>query len=109
MKMNQIHPVVLQMKNLISEGIVAVNDAGSPFPQFHQDLIQYYFKSRKVEIDYGKELVKIEIPVGDDHFTKVNISCQPLEQFLCSCVKTDEKSLEHYRKLLRKFQNEEVA
>lgn len=107
--MNQNHPVVLQMKNLVMEGVTSVNEAGSPFTNFHHDLIKFYFNSDKVVIDYRKEEVKIDIPVGDDRYTKVNISCQPLEQFLCSCVKTDEKSLDYYSKLLRKFRKEKVA
>lgn len=109
MSMKLPHPLVLEMKQLVSEGVSAVHDAGSPFCELHRDLVQRYFKARTVEIDYDAELVRIELPVGERNFTQVNISCQPLEQFLCSCVKNDEQSLEHYQKLLLKFEKTEVA
>ncbi len=106
--MKAANPIVMEMKSLVNEGITGVTEEGSPFPEFYQDLVQDYFKARKVEIDYDKEIVKVEIPVGQ-RYTQVNISCQPLEQFLGSCVKTDEESLQHYRKVLRKFEKVEVA
>ena len=109
MMMKLADPIVLEMKSLVSEGIAGVKDAGSPFPDFYQDLVREYFKARKVEIDYIQEVVKVEIPVGEHRYTQVNISCQPLEQFLGSCVKTDEESLERYKKVLRKFEKVEVA
>ena len=109
MMMKLADPIVLEMKSLVSEGIAGVKDAGSPFPDFYQDLVRDYFKARKVEIDYVQEVVKVEIPVGEHRYTQVNISCQPLEQFLASCVKTDEESLERYKKVLRKFERVEVA
>ena len=84
MMMKLADPIVLEMKSLVSEGIAGVKDAGSPFPDFYQDLVRDYFKARKVEIDYVQEVVKVEIPVGEHRYTQVNISCQPLEQFLAS-------------------------
>ena len=107
--MRTTNPTVLEMKSLVSEGITGVKEAGSPFPDFYRDLVRDYFKARKVEIDYNEEVVKIEIPVGEHRYTQVNISCQPLEQFLGSCVKTDEESLERYKNVLRKFEKVEVA
>ena len=109
--MNTSQPSVIleEVKNLVTHSCTGSIEKGSPFTSLHKGLVKLYFEARNVEIDYQKQMVHLEIPVGENHYTSVSFECQDLERFLRSCIRSDKKSLMYYQNVLSNYSLLKVA
>ncbi|TBW30135.1 hypothetical protein [Gramella sp. KN1008] len=95
--------IIDEVKNLISYSIINRNLEKSNFQTMHRAIIKKYFEAKHVNIDYEKQTIDMQLPVGNKRYTSITFECQDLERFLKSCLKKDEKSLFFYQSLLTHY------
>ena len=92
-----------EVKNLISFSISNLDAERSNFQIMHRAIIKKYFEAKNVKIDYEKQTVSMQIPVGRKKYTNITFECQDLERFLKACLKGDEKHTYFYKDLLSHY------
>ncbi|MDT0689272.1 hypothetical protein RM549_05715 [Salegentibacter sp. F188] len=92
-----------EVKNLISFSISNLETERSNFTLMHRAIIKKYFEAKNVNIDYDKQLVTMQIPVGRKKYTNITFECQDIERFLKACLKKDEKHTYFYKDLLSHY------
>ena len=109
--MNPSQPAAIleEVKNLVTYSCKASMEVDSPFTSFHKGLVKVYFEARNVEIDYQRQIIRVEIPITETGYTTVSFDCQDLERFLRSCVRSDKKSLLYYQNVLTYYSDLKVA
>ncbi|WP_373057816.1 hypothetical protein [Zunongwangia sp. H14] len=95
--------LIEEVKNLISFSISNLEAEKSNFTIMHRAIIKKYFEAKNVKIDYNKQLVEMQIPVGKKKYTSITFECQDIERFLKACLKQDEKNLYFYQDLLSHY------
>ncbi|MDT0685133.1 hypothetical protein [Autumnicola psychrophila] len=92
-----------EVKNLISFSISNLDAEKSNFTIMHRAIIKKYFEAKNVKIDYEKQMVTMQIPVGRKKYTNITFDCQDLERFLKACLKDDKKNVYFYKELLSHY------
>lgn len=93
-----------EVKSLITYSIFNLDsEENSNYNIMHRAIIKKYFDAKNVRIDYEKQTVDLQIPVGKRKYTGVSFECQDLERFLKSCLKKDEKSMDFYQEILNHY------
>ncbi|MDT0643389.1 hypothetical protein RM553_11155 [Zunongwangia sp. F363] len=95
--------LIEEVKNLISFSISNLEAEKSNFTIMHRAIIKKYFEAKNVKIDYEKQQVEMQIPVGRKKYTRITFECQNIERFLKACLKEDEKNLYFYQDLLSHY------
>ncbi|MDT0650477.1 hypothetical protein [Autumnicola edwardsiae] len=95
--------LINEVKNLISYSISNLNAEKSNFTIMHRAIIKKYFEAKNVEIDYEKQMVSMQIPVGRRKYTNITFECQDMERFLKACLKEDDKHTYFYKDLLSHY------
>ena len=110
--------ILKELEGLISRSCDRGRKSGN-FRRLHQLIVQKHYNATKVDIDYHRKRVTLEV-VSDDqayHPGRANINLPTfranllfsnLKDFLKSCVETDNKSLAFYAWLLRTYDKNEV-
>ena len=93
-----------EVKSLISYSIFHLDsEENANYSIMHRAIIKKYFEAKNVRIDYEKQTVDLQIPVGKRKYTGITFECQDLERFLKSCLKKDEKSMDFYQEILNHY------
>lgn len=95
--------IVEEFKNLISYSVHNREVENSNFHTMHRAVIKKYFEAKHVSIDYAKQTIDLQLPVGNKKYTSITFECQDLERFLKSCVRKDEKSIFFYQSILNHY------
>ncbi len=103
MTTNQPTSVLEEIKDLIANSMNNYSTGYPDLSKMHKKIIKKYFEARNIVIDYSKQTVKMEIPVGKNQYTSLTFECQELQRFLESCLKTDEGSIDFYQDLLNRY------
>ncbi|SNY95331.1 hypothetical protein [Flagellimonas pacifica] len=111
--------ILMEMENLITKSSKRQNIT-SRFKDLHKSILRKHYNAADVEIDYGKQRIKMDV-VLDDHeydpkIINMVVSTMPLslyykdlDTFLKSCLVKDVKSLAFYALLLKQHTNEDVS
>ncbi len=90
------------VKNLIAYSISNKHEKPD-FNIMHRAIIKKYFEAKNVKINYSKQTVDMQIPVGKKQYTSITFECQNIKRFLKACLRKDEKSLKLYEEILKHY------
>lgn len=99
---NNIHEkIVTEFKNLIALTVADVQN--EKCQKLHQAILETYFDAKNIDIDYERKVINLQIPVGENQYTRISFECLDIDGFLQSCLKKDQKSINYYQDLLRRY------
>lgn len=103
--MSSITPglIIDEVKNLISYSITNTEDKNQKFEELHCAILSKYFDAKDIHINYLAQTIDLQLPMSNKNYTKITFECLDLNNFLQSCVKSDEESLYYYQNLLSNY------
>ena len=103
MSKNTPHAIIVEIKNLISYSITNPEVEKPKFEGMHRSIIKKYFDAKDIKIDYKAQTIDLQLPMFNNKYTQITFECLDLINFLQSCVKSDEESLNLYQDLLKHY------
>lgn len=103
--MNNFTPelIIDEVKNLISYSISNKDADHKKFESLHRAIIKKYFDAKDIKINYMAQTIDLQLPMSNTNYTAITFECLDLNNFLQSCIKSDEQSVFFYQNLLTHY------
>ncbi|HSP83363.1 MAG TPA: hypothetical protein VLN72_06495 [Gillisia sp.] len=95
--------IIEEVKNLISYSIINKDVDEQKFESLHNAVLKKYFDARDIKINYQDQTIDLKLPISNNNYTNITFECLDLNNFLQSCLKSDEQSLFFYQNLLSHY------
>ena len=103
--MSNITPelIIDEVKNLISYSILNSDDKNQKFEELHCAILSKYFDAKDIQINYRAQTIDLQLPMSNKNYTRITFECLDLNNFIQSCLKSDQDSLYYYQNLLSNY------
>ncbi|QED38117.1 hypothetical protein FK178_10455 [Antarcticibacterium arcticum] len=95
--------IIDEVKNLISYSLINKDVDAHKFESLHNAVLKKYFDAKDIKINYISQTIDLKLPISNNNYTGITFECLDLNNFLQSCLKSDEKSLFFYQNLLTHY------
>ncbi len=95
--------IIDEVKNLISYSLISNDVDTQKFESLHSAVLKKYFEAKDIKINYLTQTIDLKLPISNNNYTGITFECLDLNNFLQSCLKSDEQSLFFYQNLLTHY------
>tara|TARA_R100000935_G_C2777394_1_gene140234 strand:+ start:436 stop:765 length:330 start_codon:yes stop_codon:yes gene_type:complete len=95
--------IIDEVKNLISYSLINKDVDAQKFESLHNAVLKKYFEAKDIKINYLSQTIDLKLPISNNNYTAITFECLDLNNFLQSCLKSDENSLFFYQNLLSHY------